>query len=238
MPDLIDLRSVGNEAFKAKKFNDAEESYSKALDLVRSCGPDIGDKTNEPVWEGVHLWQLLGNRCAARLGQGKLTEALQDALASNRCAPKDETKPILRCAEALAAMGLHVEMMALLRSASSEFSDSNDVFISKSAALSPSPVIRVGPNHILQSFGQAVAMAPPGSEILVDPGVYDAPLLLTKPITLRCSAIRSDFQAIDNLDSSALDDWTVIRVKDNNAVCCITSGQLPIHLIGFRIECF
>jgi hypothetical protein len=58
--------------------------------------------------EGVPLWQLCGDRCAARMRMG-LLDALRDSLPANMCAPADQVKPLLRQAEALSVLGLQKE---------------------------------------------------------------------------------------------------------------------------------
>eukprot|EP00638_Chattonella_subsalsa_P015530 CAMPEP_0117834466 /NCGR_PEP_ID=MMETSP0949-20121206/10927_1 /TAXON_ID=44440 /ORGANISM="Chattonella subsalsa, Strain CCMP2191" /LENGTH=250 /DNA_ID=CAMNT_0005676311 /DNA_START=57 /DNA_END=810 /DNA_ORIENTATION=- len=60
----------GNDAFAKKKFEEAEDLYSKALDAAA---------TNHLVW---------GNRSAARLNLGKNEEALADAMEALRLDPK------------------------------------------------------------------------------------------------------------------------------------------------------
>jgi len=65
-----EYRLQGNDAFAKKKFEEAEDLYSKALDAAA---------TNHLVW---------GNRSAARLNLGKNEEALADAMEALRLDPK------------------------------------------------------------------------------------------------------------------------------------------------------
>jgi hypothetical protein len=86
-PKVLAHREKGNVAFKSGQFTEAELHYTAAL---RHKDNEEGDEE-----EGVPLWTLYGNRCAARLRLGRIDEAMQDSLASNMCAPADTLKPLL-----------------------------------------------------------------------------------------------------------------------------------------------
>jgi hypothetical protein len=225
-------REEGNTAFKSGKFAEAEEHYSAALQQKDDNeGKAVGE-------EGVALWQLYGNRCATRMRLGRLDDAMRDSLASNMCAPADEVKPLLRCAEALSALGLRKESTDLLEAAVVAFPGGKVTIDKKKQALAPKRILRVGDQHEFASIVAAVRVAPPGAEILVDSGVYPEPLYLTNPVTIRSNAVSSDYAAIDSLDGEDKSPWAEIRVDGiNNSIFCGSPSTAPIHIIGFRIVC-
>jgi Right handed beta helix region/MYND finger len=232
-------KQAGNEAFQARNFEQAEKDYTSALACLDE--EKKGDQNTDK--EGVNdvaLWQLYGNRSAARLRQGKLEEAMQDSLASNMCAPADAIKPLLRCADTLTAMGFCKECIDLLDATAVEFPHEKSSIDQKKRLLAPSAILRVGPDKEFQTIARAVAFAAAGAEIIVDPGVYSESLRLTKPVTLRGSSTQDDYAAIRSLEQSGIDgkssaDWPEIRVKDDFAVHVHGNPDKPIHIIGFRI---
>jgi hypothetical protein len=103
-------------------------------------------------------------------------------------------------------------------------------------------ILRVGPDKEFRTIAAAIAVAPAGADIIVDPGVYTENLHLTKPVTLRGSAIQDDYAAIRFLEQGGIDGkgaaaWPEIRVKDDFAVHVHQNPDKPIHIIGFRIVC-
>jgi hypothetical protein len=83
----------------------------------------------------------------------------------------------------------------------------------------------------------AVRVAPPGAEILVDAGIYQEPVFLTKPLTIRSNAVSSDYAAIGSLDGADKSPWPEIRIIGNIAIVCASPLTTPVHVIGFRIVC-
>mmetsp|Transcript_2328 Transcript_2328/g.3645 ORF Transcript_2328/g.3645 Transcript_2328/m.3645 type:complete len:434 (-) Transcript_2328:828-2129(-) len=145
-PQVLVEREAGNEAFKAANFEVAERHYSAALSC---CGDDAVDPN---CVDSVSLWQLYGNRAASRLRQGRLVEALRDSLVSNSCAPADVVKPVLRCGEALAALGMFKECDELLEAAKSTFRVDTATITSKQQTLAPKSTFLVGPNKEFIQF--------------------------------------------------------------------------------------
>jgi len=224
-PTVLKHREAGNDAFKCGKFKEAEASYTKALLHINDDGKSK---------EGVALWQLYGNRCAARMKLGMLDDAMQDSLASNMCAPADVVKPILRCAEALVALGLRKESDNLLDAALGTFLEEKRTIENKRQTLAPKQVLRVGPGEQFSSVADAVKFASPGAEVLVKPGIYKEPLVLSKSVTLRSTAVSDDYHAIRALEGENLNDWAEISVSGYNAISCFSG---TVNIIGFRITC-
>lgn len=227
---VLSHREDGNMAFKSGRFSEAEQHYSAALKRKDNEGEAKGN-------QGVPLWQLYGNRCAARMRLGLLDEGFRDSLASNMCAPVDEVKPLLRCAEALSALGLQKESTALLEAAVKAFPGDESTINNKKQVLAPKRILRVGERNEFASIMAAVRVAPPGAEILVDAGIYQEPLYLTRPVTIRSNAVSSDYAAICSLDEEDRSSWPEIRVVGKNAIICNSPLTTPIHVIGFRIIC-
>jgi hypothetical protein len=227
---VLSHRDEGNMAFKSGRFSEAEQHYSAALKQKDEKGEGKGD-------QGVPLWQLYGNRCAARMRMGSLDESVRDSLASNRCAPVDEVKPVLRCAEALSALGLQKEASDLLEASLTAFPGDEAAINRKKQVLAPKRILRVGEGNEFACIMAAVRVAPPGAEILVDAGIYQEPLYLTKPVTIRSNAVSSDYAAIYSLDGADRSPWAEIRVVGSNAIFCVSPLTTPIHVIGFRIVC-
>ncbi len=63
---VVEEKEAGNRAYVAQRFDEAERHYSNALKYREELGNE--DEANK----SVHLWQLYGNRCSARLQMGKL----------------------------------------------------------------------------------------------------------------------------------------------------------------------
>jgi hypothetical protein len=229
---VLKSRMKGNCAFRAKNFEEAEKQYTAALEHKV-----VNSDPSSTAAEGVHLWQLYGNRCAARMALGKLEGAMRDSRTSNLCAPLGELKPLLRCAEALTALGMQSETRDLLESISSMFPEHEEAIKSKLISLAPKKVLRVGPSQVIKSIVFAVNIAPAGAEIVVDPGIYRERIVLTKPVTLRCATIKDGYAAIRSLETDSDDGaWPHIRVQGDMAIVCHGLGVKPIHIIGFRIE--
>jgi hypothetical protein len=227
---VLSHRDEGNTAFKSGRFSEAEQHYSAALRQKDDEGGVKGD-------QGVPLWQLYGNRCAARMRLGLLDKGIRDSLASNMCAPADEVKPILRCAEALSALGLQKEATDLLEASLTAFPGDEAAINKKKQVLAPKRILRVGEGKEFASIMAAVRVAPPGAEILVDAGIYQEPVFLTKPVTIRSNTVSSDYAAIGSLDGADKSPWPEIRVIGNNAIVCASPLTTPVHVIGFRIVC-
>ena len=230
IPQVLAHRKAGNEAFQAGEYEKAEEEYSAALELK-------GSDSSEEAKDTVALWQLYGNRCAARLKLGMLDEALRDSLASNMYAPADELKPILRCAEAMFALGMDKESHDLLEAATKKFPVAKNSFAEKKLNLSRKSTFFVGQDKKFNSIQAALWLAPPGSEIVVDPGVYSEPLLIFKPVTIRPATMRGERDAIEAVEGDD-SSWVEIRVTGNVAINCnIKSFHKPVHILGCKITC-
>ena len=232
--EIRDHKDLGNQLFKAGKMEETEEEYSLAL--VKRFDAKTEPSNEE---EGVPLWQLYSNRCAARIRLGKLEDALKDAFASNICAPADAVKPLLRCAEVLASLGMQREMKELLRAASAEFPQEQAEIERKEESLRPKHCLRVGSDKEYRSIGLAVLAAKTGSEILVDPGVYHEPLLITKALTIRCAADQmDDYAAIESMGGGAADkSWPKLLVGGDNCIVCAVADIRPVRLVGLKIVC-
>lgn len=225
---VLEHRDAGNKAFRSGNY--AEKRYTAALHHK-------DDKTESANTEEVHLWQLYSS--SARLKFGLLDQALKGSLTANTCAPADATKPLLRVAETLRALGMQKELRDLLEAASSKFPEERDVFVNKKRALAPKQTLMVGKHQQFGTIADALRFASAGAEILVEEGVYHEALVITKPLTLRCISIRDDYAAIQGLEQGDDLPFAEIRVTGDFVVCCDTSllsgGQ--VHIIGFQISC-
>lgn len=231
-PLILTHRKAGNEAFRAGDFEKAEQEYSAALKVCKDASTQKGE-------ESVALWQLHGNRCAALLRLGKLDEAFLDSLKSNMCAPAEEAKPILRCAEVLMALGLKKESNDLLDAAAAKFPNESKSFSDKKHRLRPKSSLRVGKDKEYKSIAEALQVALPGSEILVDPGIYRDPLMIDGPVTIRAAIDRDDGDALDALENNKNEStWVEINVT---ATCAILANVEPINeavrIIGCKVIC-
>ena len=232
-PQVISYRDLGNEAFKNGNMEGAEKQYTLALEQQKHIKTDPQEGE-----EGVHLWQLYSNRCAARIRLGKVDKGLKDALASNVCAPADVIKPLLRCAEAMAALGLKKEMKELLEATTDAFPQAAEQVQSKEQALAPTNSILVGRDKRFRSIVEAITHAKTGDEIIVDPGIYRESLCLTKSITIRGSIINNEYAAIQTLEGDNDEAaWATIMVEDQNSIFCAIEGIRPVRFIGLNVVC-
>ncbi|CAE8595258.1 unnamed protein product [Polarella glacialis] len=236
--EVLTHRDAGNAAFNAGKFQIAEESYTKALKAAKAemrlaDGRDGEEEVAAESQPGVPLWALHSNRCAARMGLTCPDKALQDAFVAHVCAPKDATKPIIRCAEAMAAMGFRSEAKDVLQS----FAGSEDVgngssgLLQKQKELAPACILRVGRGEAYASIAAAVLVAPEKAEILVGAGVYPEPLIICKPLSIRSVAAKPGEDAAFCSSDAPMAE---IRVKGMHAVE-ITRTAGPVLLEGFQI---
>lgn len=225
-------KAAGNKAFVSKSYILAEKLYSDAL--LNKDGP-IDNSVSK-----IHLWQLYSNLSAARVKLGFFTEAFQDSLKANRCAPMGEVKPLLRCAEAMVALGMKEEALKLLSDSETYFSDEGDVFKKKKVSIAASFVLVVGKDLEIKTISDAIRVAPVGAEILVTPGVYQESLYIDKPLTLRCADVR-DYAAIESLENGGSCNWAEIKAVGQHAVMIhCNQKNIPgkaIHIVGFKIEC-
>lgn len=112
---VIPYRHEGNVAFTTQKYKDAERLHRAAIDAIK---PDALAKGSESGAEkkGIFaLWILYANRAICRIKLGTLDLALKDAIFSHVCAPAETSKPLLRCAQALASLGRRIEAIAILQ---------------------------------------------------------------------------------------------------------------------------
>lgn len=227
---IIDCKEAGNKAMLSGSFQEAEQLYSEAL-KNRKSPPD--DSVRE-----VYLWQLYCNRSAARLKLGNFFEAFEDSLASNICAPRDTVKPLLRCVETMTALGLHKEAIRLLSDCVAHFPQDIDIIKKKKDSIAPSKVLLVGKDEEISSISAALRIAPPGSEIVVRPGIYKECVYIDKPVTLRCAEV-ADYDAIRSIedsDSPAL--WAEVRGIGHHGIVVHSKKKSVVsHIIGFKISC-
>jgi tetratricopeptide (TPR) repeat protein len=230
-PVALKFKEDGNKHLLSKDYSKAEGLYTEALKNKDNAEGD--DSIDE-----IHLWQLYSNRCAARIHMGKLQEALQDSLEANKCAPEHEVKPILRCSEALVALGLRDEASKLLKDAANKFSDNKKVFEKKEEkTVRPSKVIRVGKLCQITSISAAIFAAPHGAEIIVEPGLYRENLYINKPLTIRCKENKhcSAITSLDDCDTNS--HWAEVQGIDGHSILVNNTETGPVHLIGLKISC-
>ena len=229
---VLKYKEAGNEAFSSKSFVQADKMYSQALN--NKNGPH-DDSVSE-----VCLWQLYSNRSAARVKLGMLSEALQDSLAANMCAPLDAVKPLLRCAEAMAALGMRDEALRLLSDSDAHFPNARDLIEKKKHSITPTKVLVVGKDTEMENISDAIKIAPAGAEILVHPGIYRESLYIDKPITLRCISV-ADYDAIRSLEDSDGYNWAEIRAVGGHAIVFHSKTNTHLekasHIVGFKISC-
>ncbi|KAJ8607998.1 hypothetical protein CTAYLR_008244 [Chrysophaeum taylorii] len=250
--DIVSCREAGNEAFKSGNYGLARRQYETAIKRAKKAmasrdGPwttTIGD-TDES--RSVALWQLYGNRSAALMRLGDFDEALWDAHRSHVCAPKGVVKPVLRCADALASLCSREEAREILRSAMDEYPNDVASLQQKQRAIAPKTTILVGPGCDFSSISEAIARAPSGAEIVVEPGVYRFPLCIAmKSLTLRSrNPLNPEDLDVDD-DAQPAPPCAEIRVDGKNAwghaVQCVApptdaAAAQIIKIRGFRITC-
>jgi hypothetical protein len=234
---FIDLYVVSSRYVTLLFSRRASASISEAEQHYSAARKQKDDESEAKGDEGVPLWQLNGNRCVARMRMGVLYDAIRDSLALNMCAPADEIKTLLQCAEALSALGLQKESSYVLETAVAAFPGDEAAINKKKQVLAPRRILRVGEHKEFASIMAAIRVAPPGAEILVDAFIYKEQLYLTEPVTIRSNAVSSDFAAIYSLDEEDRSHWAEIRVVGNNAIVCASPSTTPIHVIDFRIVC-
>ena len=229
----IKYRDRGNKAFKAGRYKEAEQCYSAALDHREDTTVSKNDAT-----AGVPLWQLFGNRCAARLKLGMLDKAVSDSIESYRCAPADVLKPVLRFAEALSAVGVQAGADQILLDSMKTFPDSTELIEAKRRQIAPSCTIMVGKGRRFTSIALAAFVAPPGALILVEPGRYNEPLELTKPVTIRCLGQYDEDTALREHEEAteAPSPLAEIAVTSGYAILCAGPKAATVHIMGFRIS--
>lgn len=228
VPNVLANKEKGNEAFKKKEYDAALSFYKAAFSQI-NCDSVDG-------CEEVHLWQLYSNLSAAKMKTGALYEALQDAISCNACAPAEEEKPILRCAEALAAMGFFREAKELLVYTSESFSMNSERFLLKSKQFSPKATYKVGGDDCdFKTISEAIRFASAGSEIIVEPGIYKEALFITKPLTFRSSNGVKQSKIETNCSTHS---WPVIQSSSMNSITCALADRgTAVHFIGFKIKC-
>jgi hypothetical protein len=101
---------------------------------------------------------------------GLFDGAIQDSLASNMCAPADEVKLLLRCAEALSALGLQKESTDLLEAAVAAFPGDEAAINKKRQVLAPKRILRVGKDNEFDSIMAAVRAIVRAKRYAVDLG--------------------------------------------------------------------
>ena len=231
--DAMRYREKGNLASKDLKFDEAERHYTSAIEATGAATLVKDSDTGE----GFDLWTLYSNRALSRIKLGKPHLALRDALMSHRCAPANAFKPVLRCAQALAALGYHTESSDALTDAQVTFPQHSKLFQDLEKQLKPKATLRVGLSQEFKSIAAALRSAPVDAEILVDPGVYTEPLLIDKPVTIRSTG--KDPEDLTPIDVEAVKGLSEIRVGWTNAVNVQLRSRLSgsVRLFGFRIIC-
>ena len=128
-------------------------------------------------------------------------------------------------------------MSDLLDSTITNFPGSRDSVESKKQNILPKNCLRVGKDSEFTTIGEAIRHALPGTEILVDPGIYREFLIITKPVTLRCRNI-NDSDVLQSLEGNgSKSKWAEIHATGMDAICCILKPSQKTHIIGFKIFC-
>ena len=229
--EILAHRDQGNASYKSRLYGDAEASYTVALELAskgRSCNESTGD--------GVALWVLYSNRAMTRLKQGKPGMALQDSILSHLCAPLEASKPIVRYAQALDALGFRTEALDAIQDAMCDTAKEDKVLLKDmQRKLQACGILRVGPAETYLTIVAALNAAPPNAEILVEKGIYREPLVIDKPVIIRSIAPRPDNLVPADVNGGT--DWAEIRASCFNAVHVHLEGAQDgtVRVIGFRI---
>lgn len=231
--EVLASHDDGNVAFKAGAFWLADCEYTKALEAGREEALASRENGPEGGEDGVPLWILFSNRGSARMHLRRPDEALQDALEAHQCAPMEVVKPVLRCAEAMAAMHMHEELHRFLAAAAQKFPRSEATILEKRHELAPAATLRVGEGQEYASISEAVDAAPPGAEILVSPGTYHDSLLLERSVTIRSvGAVRP---TEDWVHGAPAGQRVELWVSDFHAVHASLGPDASICLEGLRI---
>lgn len=256
--NVIQLRDNGNSAFQANHYEEAERMYSAAIEAILpsallKVAHDDHD-ANLPLEQhggSFALWILYSNRSMCFLKLGMLDLALKDALFAHTCAPAETSKPLLRCAQALEALGHREQAISILTEtlADASFVDTTDTKLldDLKKTLEARPILRVGPTRIYKTIAAAILFAPQDAEILVDAGVYTEPLVLLKSVTIQSVARKPDEFVPLNHPAGGKGglEWAEIRVANNHAVyaAAFGNGNTPprtpprVRIVGFRIVC-
>lgn len=226
--NVLRFKDLGNEAMHTKRYEEAEQFYSKAIDC-----------RNEPSDDSlpeIYLWQLYSNRSAARIKLGKLCEAFADSLSSNIYAPTCAVKPLLRCAEAMVALGLRNEAMKLLSNCEVQFPEDISVVAKKKESIQPPQVLIVGDGGDFKTIGAAIRVAIPGAEIIVRPGIYSECLYIDKPISLCCPDV-ADYEAVRSKEDAIKSQWAEIRAIGTHGIIVNCTSAKALHIVGFQVTC-
>jgi len=234
------FREAGNAAIKVGQYADADKAYTKAIKASARESAGMVDAEQQgdnaiaqEAEQGVALWTLFSNRAAARMRLDRPDEALQDALMAHYCAPPEAVKPVLRCAEALEALCQHAEVQSILQAAIQEFPLDEVALQQKQRDLAPKATLHVGVGQRYSSIMDAVLNAPAGAEILVSPGVYQEPLILSKPVTIRSiGAVEPDEHWVHGAPPGEI---VQVWVKSLHAISANAQGSICLR--GLRIVC-
>lgn len=167
---------------------------------------------------------------------GKLFEAFEDSLSSNICAPACAVKPLLRCAEAMVALGLCHEAIKLLSNCEVHFPDDISVVAKKKESIQPAQVLVVGDGGDFKTIGAAIRVAVSGAEIIVRPGIYRECLYIDKPISLCCPDV-ADYEAIKSKEGGIRSQWAEIRAIGTNGIIVNCKSAKALHIVGFKVAC-
>lgn len=224
-------RETGNSAYQCGDFVQAEKMYSAAL---KEASSDQGVHDGRPVTR----WELYSNRCAARLKLGKLTDALDDALAANICAPENELKPLFRCLDCFSHMGLFEEAMDLITSMNDCFPNEKCLIDEKRQQISPQKILHVGPDKEHKTISAALLVAPRNAEILVAPGKYHESIVLLQPVSLRCASHVEDGLAMEVPGDGCEESNMVVLIAHGNDVVVteFNPDEGSVSIVGFRIR--
>ncbi|KAL7577550.1 hypothetical protein ACA910_015080 [Epithemia clementina (nom. ined.)] len=231
---ILDYKNAGNDSFGQRNFSEAENQYSFALKLADQIKVNEKEQSQVGSLELVELWMLFSNRAMARLKLGKLDLALQDAATSYASAPLGATRPVVRYAQALTALGRHADAIAALEEASHECGNSEILNDMKTNLLSR-PLLEVGPTRKYKTIASALTAAGADAEILVDVGIYRETLSITKPVTIRARTSLPE----DPIDPNVTGDieWAEIRSSflSTMNVELKSPQDGAVRIIGFRI---
>ena len=140
--------------------------------------------------------------------------------------------------QVLDALGCRPEALAALEAAQGTFTTPHDLDLLRNVKhqMESIKTLRVGQNQQYKTIKAAVFAAAPGTEILVETGVYKEPLLLWKPVTIRSVAQGpEDLTPIDRVGGN----WAEIRCDWAPTISVNVRGDSKetVQLIGLRIIC-
>ena len=138
----------------------------------------------------------------------------------------------------MSSLGMYHEALKLLRDCHEQFPKDRILIEKKKKSITPSRIL-VGKDKI-STISDAIKIAKPGSEIVVEPGIYREALCIDKPITLRCADV-DEYDAIRSIQTS--DRFRGVELRPNGQENAIffpmhsssKNAEKASHVIGFNI---